>query len=120
VPEPTTWPWVRRMQVEFLLPLIGATDLDDWPGGVRQQFKAACPMVEDILREIPVPHPLCRRACVSGGEGKAPRWWQYQQGALAIRLKMALRNASRRAVLVARLPAFPPSAASITSRLGKF
>jgi hypothetical protein len=41
------------LDVEFLLPLIGATDLDDWPGGVRQQFKAACPMVEDILREIP-------------------------------------------------------------------
>ena len=40
--------------MEFLLPLIGATDLDDWPGGVRQQFKAACPMVEDILRSVPV------------------------------------------------------------------
>lgn len=24
-------------EVEFNLPLIGATDLDDWPGGVRQQ-----------------------------------------------------------------------------------
>lgn len=40
--------------MEFLLPLIGATDLDDWPGGVRQQFKAACPMVEEILRNVPV------------------------------------------------------------------
>lgn len=40
----------RLLDVEFLLPLIGATDLDDWPGGVRQQFKAAAPMVEDILR----------------------------------------------------------------------
>jgi hypothetical protein len=30
---------VRRQRVELLLPLIGATDLDDWPGGIRQQFK---------------------------------------------------------------------------------
>ena len=32
---------VQRQRVELLLPLIGATDLDDWPGGIRQQFKAA-------------------------------------------------------------------------------
>jgi len=44
----------RLLDVEFLLPLIGATDLDDWPGGVRQQFKAAAPMVEDILRNTTV------------------------------------------------------------------
>lgn len=37
---------VRRQRLELLLPLIGATDLDDWPGGVRQQFKAAAPLVE--------------------------------------------------------------------------
>lgn len=35
---------VKRQRVELLLPLIGATDLDDWPGGIRQQFKAVLPM----------------------------------------------------------------------------
>lgn len=40
---------VRRQRVELLLPLIGATDIDDWPGGIRQQFKAAQPMVEQLL-----------------------------------------------------------------------
>ena len=35
---------VRKQRVELLLPLIGATDLDDWPGGIRQQFKAVLPM----------------------------------------------------------------------------
>ena len=34
---------VRRHRVELLLPLIGATDIDDWPGGIQQQFKAAGP-----------------------------------------------------------------------------
>ena len=35
---------IRRQRIELLLPLIGATDLDDWPGGIRQQFKAVLPM----------------------------------------------------------------------------
>ncbi|CAL5219287.1 g1091 [Coccomyxa viridis] len=43
---------VRRQQLELLLPLIGATDLDDWPGGIRQQFKAASPMVEGLLKGL--------------------------------------------------------------------
>jgi len=44
---------MKRLEVEFPLPLIGATDLDDWPGGVRQQFKAARPMVDSILGTLP-------------------------------------------------------------------
>lgn len=39
----------KRLQLELLLPLIGATDLDDWPGGIQQQFKAAAPMVSSLL-----------------------------------------------------------------------
>lgn len=30
---------IKRQRIDLLLPLIGATDLDDWPGGIRQQFK---------------------------------------------------------------------------------
>ena len=44
---------VRRQRVELLLPLIGATDLDDWPGGVRQQFKAVLPMCVSVLDDNP-------------------------------------------------------------------
>ncbi|GMH34312.1 hypothetical protein BSKO_02146 [Bryopsis sp. KO-2023] len=43
---------ISKQKVELLLPLIGATDLDDWPGGIRQQFKAAAPMVEELLRNL--------------------------------------------------------------------
>lgn len=43
---------IKRQRVELVLPLIGATDLDDWPGGIRQQFKAAAPMVENLLRQL--------------------------------------------------------------------
>eukprot|EP00467_Chlorarachnion_reptans_P010296 CAMPEP_0114510412 /NCGR_PEP_ID=MMETSP0109-20121206/13773_1 /TAXON_ID=29199 /ORGANISM="Chlorarachnion reptans, Strain CCCM449" /LENGTH=249 /DNA_ID=CAMNT_0001689717 /DNA_START=488 /DNA_END=1237 /DNA_ORIENTATION=- len=39
-------------RIELMLPLIGATDLDDWPGGIRQQFKAASPMCESILKGL--------------------------------------------------------------------
>ena len=30
---------ISMQAIELNLPLIGATDLDDWPGGVRQQFQ---------------------------------------------------------------------------------
>eukprot|EP00879_Flechtneria_rotunda_P003240 GHRR01003463.1.p1 GENE.GHRR01003463.1~~GHRR01003463.1.p1 ORF type:complete len:292 (+),score=64.75 GHRR01003463.1:691-1566(+) len=43
---------IRRQRIELLLPLIGATVLDDWPGGIRQQFKAAAPLVEGILKQL--------------------------------------------------------------------
>lgn len=38
--------------IELNLPLIGATDLDDWPGGIRQQYGALAPMVSEVLRLI--------------------------------------------------------------------
>lgn len=39
----------RRHALRLLLPVIGATDLDDWPGGARQMMEAAYPLVKDIL-----------------------------------------------------------------------
>lgn len=39
----------RRHVLRLLLPLIGATELDDWPGGARQQIEAAAPLVRDVL-----------------------------------------------------------------------
>lgn len=41
---------VQRVELE--LPLIGATDLDDWPGGTRQQLQAAAPLVSQLLTEL--------------------------------------------------------------------
>lgn len=43
---------LTRLQLELLLPLIGATDLDDWPGGIQQQFKAATPVVSTLLEGL--------------------------------------------------------------------
>ena len=41
-----------RVRVDLLLPITGATDLDDWPGGVRMQAKAAMPLVERLLAAV--------------------------------------------------------------------
>jgi Domain of unknown function (DUF1995) len=41
----------HRHLVRLLLPLIGATELDDWPGGSRQQMEAAFPLVKGILQQ---------------------------------------------------------------------
>ena len=43
---------VSLQRVELELPLIGATDLDDWPGGTRQQLKAATPLVLQLMTEL--------------------------------------------------------------------
>ncbi|MEW5314631.1 MAG: hypothetical protein WDW38_006110 [Sanguina aurantia] len=43
---------IQMQTVELLLPLIGATDLDDWPGGIRQQYKAASPLVNSIVQSL--------------------------------------------------------------------
>jgi hypothetical protein len=39
----------HRHVIRLLLPVIGATELDDWPGGSRQQMEAAYPLVKSIL-----------------------------------------------------------------------
>lgn len=43
---------MRTQSITLLLPLLYPTDLDDRPGGVREEFKAALPLVESILKEL--------------------------------------------------------------------
>ena len=38
-----------RQILRLSLPLIGATEMDDWPGGDRQRYKACGPMVKTLL-----------------------------------------------------------------------
>lgn len=42
----------RRHTLRLLLPVIGATELDDWPGGARQMMEAAQPLVQQILQRL--------------------------------------------------------------------
>lgn len=39
-----------RHSIRLLLPIIGATELDDWPGGARQMMEAAAPLMKDVMR----------------------------------------------------------------------
>lgn len=49
-----------RQILRLSLPLIGATEIDDWPGGDQQRYKACGPMVEKILLDLP-PAQVCAR-----------------------------------------------------------
>jgi hypothetical protein len=40
----------HRHSIRLLLPLIGASDLDDWPGGTRQMAEAATPLMKTVLQ----------------------------------------------------------------------
>jgi len=42
----------HRHLIRLLLPVIGATDLDDWPGGARQMMQAADPLVERMIQGV--------------------------------------------------------------------
>lgn len=42
-------PGTKRHSIRLLLPIIGATELDDWPGGARQMMEAAAPLMTDLL-----------------------------------------------------------------------
>lgn len=43
---------VRRQTLELLLPQSNATADGGWPGGIRQQFRVALPMVEELLLKL--------------------------------------------------------------------
>lgn len=38
--------------IRLLLPIIGTTDIDDWPGGTRQMAEAANPLMQFILKNL--------------------------------------------------------------------
>ena len=40
---------LSRHSVRLLLPIIGATELDDWPGGAKQMMEAAAPLMRDVM-----------------------------------------------------------------------
>mmetsp|Transcript_18207 Transcript_18207/g.23989 ORF Transcript_18207/g.23989 Transcript_18207/m.23989 type:complete len:320 (-) Transcript_18207:148-1107(-) len=44
-----------RQLLQIQLPLIGATELDDWPGGIKQQYQACQPLVRSLLRKMADP-----------------------------------------------------------------
>lgn len=43
---------IHRHTVRLLLPVIGATELDDWPGGARQMMEAAHPLMQRVLSNL--------------------------------------------------------------------
>ena len=38
--------------MQLLLPITGATELDDWPGGIAQQLQVAAPYVQELVQQI--------------------------------------------------------------------
>lgn len=43
---------IRRQSMELLLPQAGSDTAEGWPGGIRQQFRAALPMIESLLLRL--------------------------------------------------------------------
>ena len=46
-------PWSSRVGIiEIPLPVTGGTELDDWPGGIKQKFSVLKPMIETSLKQL--------------------------------------------------------------------
>lgn len=60
---------ITRHNIRLLLPLIGATDLDDWPGGSRQMMVAAGPLVESIMLGLGISTSSIRKICIDESDG---------------------------------------------------
>jgi Domain of unknown function (DUF1995) len=43
---------IRRQTMELLLPQADSDAAEGWPGGIRQQFRAALPMIESLLLRL--------------------------------------------------------------------
>jgi len=54
--------------VEMNLPLIGATDLDDWPGGVAQQYLALAPMLNELLKTLNASKENTKQRSIEDGD----------------------------------------------------
>jgi len=43
---------VKRISVEVPLPITGGTELDDWPGGIKQKYGTLRPMVGEMMKVL--------------------------------------------------------------------
>ncbi|CAI7857577.1 unnamed protein product [Closterium sp. NIES-54] len=59
----------QRLMLDLLLPLIGPSLLDDWPGGIQQQLQAAIPLVESLLTGLVDGGELYTRRVIDEDEG---------------------------------------------------
>eukprot|EP00210_Caulerpa_lentillifera_P002215 g2129.t1 len=71
---------IKKQRIDFLPPLTGATDLDDWPGGIRQMFSAILPSVERFLLGLKATEGLqCPLESKILDEGDAVALWSGQK-----------------------------------------
>jgi len=70
---------IRRQSLEILLPQAGS-DGDGWPGGIRQQFRVALPMIEALLLRLKAAEGLEGRITAEWlDEGDCVGAWQSER-----------------------------------------
>ncbi|CAI5476954.1 unnamed protein product [Closterium sp. Yama58-4] len=72
----------QRLMLDLLLPLIGPSLLDDWPGGIQQQLQAAIPLVESLLTGLVDGGELYTRRVID--EDEAVVAWESKTVALVL------------------------------------
>lgn len=76
---------IRRQSLELLLPQSGQDAGDAWPGGIRQQFRAALPMIESLLLRLKRAEGLEGRITAEWlDEGDCAGAWQSERLAAVV------------------------------------
>jgi hypothetical protein len=71
---------IRRQNLEILLPQAGSANDRGWPGGIRQQFRVALPMVEGLLKRLKLASSLQGRITAEWlDEGDCVGAWQSER-----------------------------------------
>lgn len=76
---------IRRQSLEILLPQAGSANDGGWPGGIRQQFRVALPMVEGLLKRLKLAPSLQGRITAEWlDEGDCVGAWQSEKLAAVV------------------------------------
>jgi hypothetical protein len=65
--------------VDVPLPVTGGTELDDWPGGIKQKYSVLRPMITVVMKSLEFPFEAynCRNYLGKYGEDDAVGLWEH-------------------------------------------
>ena len=70
--------------VEIPLPVTGGTELDDWPGGIKQKFDTLVPMLEPVLRKLNFSSSASAQRSYLGQFGEEDSIGLFQDGPICL------------------------------------
>mmetsp|Transcript_34936 Transcript_34936/g.69831 ORF Transcript_34936/g.69831 Transcript_34936/m.69831 type:complete len:314 (+) Transcript_34936:31-972(+) len=75
---------LKRMAIEIPLPVTGGTELDDWPGGIKQKYSVLKPMLAETLKLLNFTDSEIQQQEFLGISDDAIGVWKNSQGVAVV------------------------------------